>query len=305
LGILLFIFSAFISCKGKKPNYVNSQAIGALKQLSLAHFSYGDQVTYVDATEGDAQLNKGMAALLGKIDSEAVFARIAKGPVFGNIKVLDGVYTSNSSYSAALAAPLSAKPSTLADIAKHAKVDGLLWIGREYRVRSVRGFMGDRHTKWNGEVSSHMYLFDADGRAILQVNWITESDTKREGSTLTSEETLLLLSDAVEHTAENTADILIQAASGKGIPEGLKEEERSETAQERAHSASELGIAARGILIVLLIIFAVTSLKGTSRFGKIIGLALLGIILFLLIGRGWWKDTILAILDFIKEAIFG
>jgi hypothetical protein len=303
--ILLLTVALFASCKHKEPNQLDAAKMGAAKRLSLAGLAYTNHIVYVDASEGDSQANRDVAASLATMDSASVVKKTARRGPFEHVEVLEDRYRSDARYAAAINDPSSAETSVLSSLANEAKADALLWIKREYKVRAVSGFKGDRYTKWSGEVSSQMYVFDKTGVSSLRMAWLNESDKKEEGPGITGAQTISLLSDALDRATETTADILSGAALGRGLPQGLHDDEQSEAAQERAHGASEIGTIVRGVVLVALAAVAIFAFKTGSLKPKFVGVVLLAAVVYLLVGRGWWKDTILTILDFVKEAIFG
>ena len=93
---------------------------------------------------------------------------------------------------------------------------------------------------------------------------------------------------------------------------------RSEQAM--AEAKAELSVTLRGLVVLSLVIIGCASLLGifegddyerqkqrtTRRILSIVGvLVSLPLLVYLLITRGWWQDTVLFIIDVTKEAIFG
>ncbi|MBK9229583.1 MAG: hypothetical protein IPO15_01540 [Anaerolineae bacterium] len=92
------------------------------------------------------------------------------------------------------------------------------------------------------------------------------------------------------------------------------------TEQAMAEAKAEMSVTLRGLAVVGIVIVGCASLLGifesgdyeyrkqrtTMRILGIVGvLVSLPLLLYLLITRGWWQDTVLLIIDVIKEAIFG
>lgn len=304
-GIILAQTFVWMSCKKENPNQVDAAAMRTIKRLALADLYCKDHVEYIGVSGGDTQADKQAANSLAGLDIAAIIERVAATRAFQEIKPLDGADTKTSGYAAAINDPFSANPSVLAAIATMAKADGLLWVGREYRVRGVRGFSGDRYAKWTGEVVSHIFVFDSAGHLALKAEWLNQSTQTYEGSAAGGAQLGPLLEDAVNRSAETTATILAQTRSGMGIPIGLLTEEKVESSQETKSLGHEIGVTLRGLFLVMLVVIVCVALATKGIPAKSIGLILSAGVVYLLIGRGWWKDTIMAILDFVKEAIFG
>lgn len=92
------------------------------------------------------------------------------------------------------------------------------------------------------------------------------------------------------------------------------------TEQAMAEAKAEMSVTLRGLAVLGIVIVGCASLLGifesgdyeyrkqrtTRRILGIVGvLVSLPLLLYLLITRGWWQDTVLFIIDVIKEAIFG
>jgi hypothetical protein len=240
--------------------------------------------------------------VLAQLDGTAV---ISASTVFKDIQSLESAVTENATFAKALVDPFSVDPPILASLAEKAKTDGLLWIGREYRIRAMPSFKGNRYATWTGEILSHLYVFDRPGHLVLRVAWLDESATQYQGEEISAEQAIPLLTNAMDRAANTAASILGQAAAGKGILQGLRDESKVETSQEASNFAHEAGAFARVLLLLILIVISWSAFTSPGVVAKVIGLLFSAGVLYLLAGRGWWKDAVLQLLDFVKEAIFG
>jgi hypothetical protein len=201
---------------------------------------------------------------------------------------------------------VTAPKALLADVASRAHADALLWVSRQYRIRAVRGFAGDKYARWNGEVFSFVKVFHRDGALALSVQWLSESDAVK-GSEITAEQTSKLLNQATDRAITRTADVLAQATAVGTMPADLHDDSWSEAKQSVSHEVSELGVFVRGTLLILIVVIG-TGLFFSKAYvvaTRSAACALLLLVLYLLIGRGWWKDTTMTIIDFVRDVIFG
>lgn len=292
LGTLLLIFG-FPSCSKKEPNEVNPAAMASIKRLSLANLQFEKKVLNVGAAEGE--VGKDFAGSLVPLDVKAVIDRVSASHAFQVVRMLEKAGTKDSVYAKALSDPLSADPIVIANLTKQSKVDGLMWIHREYRVRSSRSFRGDRYAEWTAEVLSRIYVFDNSGHLALRVTWLDQGDAKHEGEEISGDQIVTLLAAAINRAAETSASILAATVAGKGIPEDLHGETRATASHWTANIADWFGNLARIGLLAFLIWAAYSTLASDSIGAKGFGVLVSAGVLYLLFGRGWWKEA----LDFV------
>jgi hypothetical protein len=277
--------------------------MGTIKHLSFANLLYKGEIEFVGASEG--QLSNDGGKVLALMDSTAIIEKLSASHAFQEAGMLKDAVTKDPAFAKALSDPFSAEPALLASLTNKAGADGLLWVGREYRIRAMRAFKGDRYAKWMGEVVSRLYVFDRTGHLTLRVAWVDETDTKYQGDEINSTQAIPLLTASVDQAAQTVANILGQAVSGHGIPQGLRTESKIEASQQMSGIAHDVGAIGRVLLLVVLIAIAWGTLTAEGVGIKGIGLLFCTGVLYLLVGRGWWKDAVLQVLDLIKEAIFG
>jgi hypothetical protein len=295
LGTLLLIVG-LTSCNRKEPNEVNPDAMASIKRLSLANLQFEKKVLYVGAAEGE--VGGDFAGSLVPLDVKAVIDRVSTSHAFQVVRVLEKAGTKDSVYAKALSDPLSADPIVIANLTKQNKVDGLMWIHREYRVRASRSFGGDRYAEWTAEVLSHIYVFDNSGHLVLRVTWLDQGDAKHEGKEISGDQIVTLLAAAINRAAETSASILAAAVAGKGIPEDLHGETNATASHWTANIADWFGNLARIGLLAFLIWAAYSTLASDRIGAKGLGVLVSAGVLYLLFGRGWWKEALDFVLGF-------
>ncbi len=184
-------------------------------------------------------------------------------------------------------------------------MDGLLFIQREYRIRSTASVLGDNETEWSGEVRSKLWVFGRDGRLILQVIWTDAGTDKARGVSISARDAVKVLVSSLDQATNTTIKILSRARAGDGLLEGLRDE-RTESEQERIDANRDIGIFLRAGALIAIMAFGFRLLFGDRQWWeRVTGLLLLGLGGYLLIGRGWWQDTISAILKLVISFISG
>lgn len=302
------IASLLTSCGGSpSSNKIEAPEMAKIRRLALAGFSVTDHVVLIGAkSEGsDSKYGSDWVGPIKQQDATLVYAGLVARSTFDSFDDLDSTYFAEARYSAALADPSHPITQTLAEVSSRAKVDGLLFIQREYRIRSTASVLGDNETEWSGEVRSKLWVFGRDGRLILQVIWTDAGTDKARGVSISARDAVKVLVSSLDQATNTTIKILSRARAGDGLLEGLRDE-RTESEQERIDANRDIGIFLRAGALIAIMAFGFRLLFGDRQWWeRVTGLLLLGLGGYLLIGRGWWQDTISAILKLVISFISG
>lgn len=312
LSLALVTMIAAACAPKAEPDWIDQNAMGAIRRLTLVEYDAEDHVVLKEADSDISNDDFGSDWVdpLMTRDAQAFLNKMSTQSMSWQLTVVDSAVLQDARYSEAIMSPDAVQASVLAELARSADCDGLLWLDREYRIRGIKSPLGDKDHAWTAEVASHISVYAADGQRALEVNWINESGSL-EGPSLQGSDAFSLLSTAVDQAASTTVTILTETTAGKPIPDGLRRE-RTEAKQEQTNALAEGGIWVRGGIVIALLVFGFGALGKLGEVSTPIKMLLilaaivtLGTMVYLLIGRGWWKDTILAVLKLIEAAVFG
>lgn len=312
LCLILLSVISFSCAPAPEPDFVDRNAMAAINLLAIVQYSAGDHIVFKESSTDNAE-NTDDSAWLNQLltqDVQTLVDEMMVQNVSWQLAVIDSSVSQDPRYSEAINSPASEQASVLAGLAKAASADGLLWLEREYRIRATSSPLGDKYTQWTGEVLSHIKIYSAEGQRALDARWIDVSDAW-EGTTLKGSEAVALLDSAVKQASRTTVTVLTATMSHHDVLSSLKKE-RTEAEQEKINVLAEGGVFVRGGIIFGLLMLGVIAAarrnEGTTAarlFFIVSSIVAFSATIYLVIMRGWWKDTILALIRLIKEAIFG
>lgn len=301
--VAMGLMSAILaSCAPANANMVAGPVMAKVKRLAIGAYRATDHIVLLGLKTDTPNLTFGASSItsIKQEDARLVTTRLGARGGFPSLDALDNSFFNNNAYANALSNPGQASPQILAEICGRANSDGLLWLEREYRIRATQSVLGDSQTEWTGEIRSQMRVYDKSGQPALMVTWVDETTAKKYGATLSTQDLGDLLTSALDQSANTTVQILARATSAGGLPDGLHDE-RSAIQQGIEDLGADAGILLRGGLLILMVAAGLNMLFGERHIGvRALGLLALGVVIYLLIGRGWWKDTVLAILKAIE-----
>lgn len=299
---LILLLSSLVACS--KTNQVDSVAMSNIKLLSITGFDYTNNIVLKAAKNENSGKTFGAEVVkqIVSADSRLVMSKLSASSVPPRVIPI----SNNIQTNVALTNLTSDDTASLARMVAQSQTDGLLWISREYRIRASRNILGDLESEWSGEVRSQMRIVDRTGKQVLSMAWVDQSDKKKKGANLSSQDSIDLLLDATDKAVNSTYLVLVQTTLGRGIPKELRDE-LTESEQEQVDSIADFGMMLRAVLVLALLFLGgicVVNVSNSLGIG-FLGVIFLGSAAYLLIGRGWWSDTLKGIWSLVLILLSG